>query len=215
MSITNKLKLKDGLLYLLQAPENCKIFFADYHLKTTLTGKEPVQQVLLFTPDKKAIDTWVPKLLPRLDNDALLWIAYPKKTSKLYVDISRDNGWNVLMEAGYDGVAQIAIDNDWSALRFRENEQIGTKLRDIPMSERKTDGVDYVNKTVELPADAIAALKKHKGIIEFFNSLAFSHKKEYAEAIADAKKEETRIRRIEKMAAALLKMKAEKEQKKK
>lgn len=57
--------------------------------------------------------------------DALLWFAYPKGASKKYpCDFNRDDGWDALRESGFDSVRQIAIDGDWSALRFRRTEFI-------------------------------------------------------------------------------------------
>ena len=53
--------------------------------------------------------------------DAVLWVAYPKGTSKRYqCDFNRDTGWKVLRELGYDTVRAVAIDADWTALRFRK-----------------------------------------------------------------------------------------------
>jgi hypothetical protein len=50
---------------------------------------------------------------------------YPKGTSKRYTcDFNRDSGWEVIRNAGFDSVRQIAIDEDWSALRFRRVEYI-------------------------------------------------------------------------------------------
>lgn len=61
------------------------------------------------------------KLLP----DALLWFAYPKGSSKKYkASINRDRGWELLLNMGYDAVRAVAIDEDWSALRFRKTEFI-------------------------------------------------------------------------------------------
>jgi hypothetical protein len=57
------------------------------------------------------------------NGDAILWMAYPKGTSKRYeCEFNRDNGWDVLGRAGFEGVRQVAIDEDWSALRFRRVE---------------------------------------------------------------------------------------------
>lgn len=59
-------------------------------------------------------------LAAKAPGDALLWFAYPKGTSKKYMcDFNRDDGWDVLRKSGFDSVRQIAIDEDWSALRFR------------------------------------------------------------------------------------------------
>ncbi|MCD9032193.1 hypothetical protein LDO32_10710 [Luteimonas sp. Y-2-2-4F] len=55
------------------------------------------------------------------DGDATLWIAYPKATSKRYAcEFSRDSGWQMLGDAGFEPVRQVSIDEDWSALRFRQ-----------------------------------------------------------------------------------------------
>jgi hypothetical protein len=64
-------------------------------------------------------------LAGKAEGDALLWFAYPKGTSKNYqCDFNRDTGWSVIRDAGFDTVRQVAIDDDWSALRFRRVEYI-------------------------------------------------------------------------------------------
>ena len=60
--------------------------------------------------------------------DAVIWFAYPKKTSKKYnVEIDRDHGWRMMDDLGLAGVRQVTIDEDWSALRFRRTEFIGKR----------------------------------------------------------------------------------------
>ena len=62
------------------------------------------------------------KALPaagRLRADGVFWCAHPKKASPLYLDLARDEGWAPLLDAGWRPVRSIAIDADWSALRFR------------------------------------------------------------------------------------------------
>jgi hypothetical protein len=57
--------------------------------------------------------------------DAIVWLAYPKATSKRYrCQFNRDTGWHVLGQAGFEPVRQVAIDQDWSAMRFRRTEFI-------------------------------------------------------------------------------------------
>jgi len=64
-------------------------------------------------------------LATKAAGDALLWFAYPKGTSKKYTcDFNRDDGWETLRKLGFDSVRQVAIDEDWSALRFRRVEFI-------------------------------------------------------------------------------------------
>lgn len=58
--------------------------------------------------------------------DAVLWFAYPKGTSKRFkCDFNRDTGWQVIRAAGFESVRQVAIDEDWSAVRFRRLEYVG------------------------------------------------------------------------------------------
>ncbi len=75
--------------------------------------------VLLFTADKKALDKSLPALLSKMNATAILWIAYPKLTSALARDLSRDSLREQAPAFGLDTVSQIAIDDDWSALRFK------------------------------------------------------------------------------------------------
>ena len=64
-------------------------------------------------------------LTARAAADAILWIAYPKASSKRYAcEFNRDSGWDVMRSAGFDSVRMVAIDADWSALRFRRAERI-------------------------------------------------------------------------------------------
>lgn len=67
-----------------------------------------------------------------------------------------------------------------------------------------TVALDSAPRTVETPQDMAAALKKNPKAEEFYDQLAYSHKKEYVVWINDAKREETRqgriIKAIEKLA---------------
>jgi predicted transport protein len=60
-----------------------------------------------------------PAALQAAKPDGLLCFSYPKKTSGLETDLTRDQGWQVISEASYRPVRQVAIDDTWSAVRFR------------------------------------------------------------------------------------------------
>jgi len=65
-----------------------------------------------------------------------LWFAYPKGSSKRYkCEFNRDNGWAVLGSLGFEGVRMVAIDEDWSALRFRRVEYVKNMTRSFALSE--------------------------------------------------------------------------------
>ena len=81
--------------------------------------------MLAFVVTKIELDNLAEMVVSNVSGDALLWFAYPKGTSTKYkCDFNRDSGWDVLRKSGFDTVRQVAIDEDWSALRFRRVEFI-------------------------------------------------------------------------------------------
>lgn len=84
-----------------------------------------VQFALAFATKQAEVDSLAKLLAAQAEGDALLWFAYPKGSSKKYqCEFNRDDGWAVLRGLGFDTVRQVAIDEDWSALRFRRLEYI-------------------------------------------------------------------------------------------
>jgi len=75
---------------------------------------------LAFAVTQAELDRLSTMLAAACEGDAVLWFAYPKGTSKRYsCEFNRDSGWRVIRDAGFKSVRQVAIDEDWSALRFR------------------------------------------------------------------------------------------------
>ena len=87
-----------------------------------------IQFALAFVMQQSELNRLSRILADGSEGDALLWFAYPKGTSKRYsCDFNRDTGWQVIRKAGFDSVRQVAIDEDWSALRFRRAEYVKTR----------------------------------------------------------------------------------------
>lgn len=85
---------------------------------------------MAFVKTQVEVDAAVKAIAPLLEGDAILWMCYPKGTSKKYTcDFNRDTGWEILGKYGMEGVRQVAIDEDWSALRFRKAAYIKTMKR--------------------------------------------------------------------------------------
>ncbi len=92
--------------------------------------------VIVFVTRQNEIDDSIRKIYPKLEGDAVLWYCYPKGTSKKYkCDFNRDHGWDELGKFNLEGVRQVAIDEDWSALRFRKTVYIKTLTRNFAISE--------------------------------------------------------------------------------
>lgn len=99
-------------------------------IRTSEDEISEIEFVLLFVTTKHEIDELVSGIYPKLKGDAVLWFCYPKGTSKKYkCDFNRNNGWAGLKKYNLEPVRQVAIDDDWSALRFRKIEFIKTMTR--------------------------------------------------------------------------------------
>lgn len=82
---------------------------------------------LLFVSRQQELDLLSRQLPDHLDGDAVLWFAYPKQSSRRFsCEFNRDRGWDVIRACGFDSVRMVAIDQDWSALRMRRCEYIGS-----------------------------------------------------------------------------------------
>lgn len=91
---------------------------------------EKADFMLAFVQSEEEIEKYFFQMHSLAPEDEAIWLAYPKGTSKRYKSkINRDNGWKYLGQYDYEGVRQIAIDEDWSALRFRKIKFIKTMTR--------------------------------------------------------------------------------------
>jgi hypothetical protein len=90
-----------------------------------------VRFALAFVTKQADVDRLSSELAGKAEGDAILWFAYPKQRSKNYTcEFHRDTGWAVLGTLGFEGVRMVALDADWSALRFRRARYIRTMTRD-------------------------------------------------------------------------------------
>jgi hypothetical protein len=130
-----KLNLKDqSTILVLDAPASFESELAaltGISIQREVDRVEVMTFVIAFVMTQAAVDTIATALMPKLQGDAVVWFAYPKGSSKNYkCEFNRDTGWAVLGAAGFEAVRQVAIDADWSALRFRRVELIQTLSRD-------------------------------------------------------------------------------------
>jgi hypothetical protein len=86
----------------------------------------PMPFLLAFVTTTQRVAEIAALIAASAQHDEVVWLAYPKRTSRRYSsELNRDAGWESLRAAGFDTVRQIAIDEDWSALRFRRTRYIG------------------------------------------------------------------------------------------
>ena len=163
---------------------------------TPLLKSRKIDFALVFAVSQKQLITILNDVVPVLQPDAKLWIAYPKLTSKITSDLCRDTSWDFIAGYGFEGVRAIALDNVWTALRFKRPGEEAKKTLNF-CSTNPAPGVDYTNRTIQVPNELQQLFKKNKPAASFFDSLAFTHRREYVEWIISAKREETKARRLE------------------
>ncbi|WNG15996.1 hypothetical protein [Cystobacter fuscus] len=78
--------------------------------------------LLVFVRDQAELEQRMSQLGPVLTPTTLLWVAYPKQSSKVETDLNRDRGWESAERLGLRGIAQVAVDATWAATRLRPSE---------------------------------------------------------------------------------------------
>ena len=134
-AIFKKLNLRDQKeVVVLSSPEsfenNIDSIIDETVVIRSLEKVTEITFIMVFVTQKAEIDAVIPKIAPILKGDAVLWMCYPKGTSKKYkCDFNRDTGWAVMGTYDLEPVRMIAIDEDWSALRFKKVDFIKTMKR--------------------------------------------------------------------------------------
>ena len=127
-SFFEKLSLKDEKNLLVQGlpstieKQFSKISFAKN--VTPLLKTRKIDFALLFAVNRNQLKGILNDVLPALRHDAKLWIAYPKITSKIVSDLSRDCKWECLSNVGFEAAATVTLDHVWNAMRFVKAGQL-------------------------------------------------------------------------------------------
>jgi hypothetical protein len=134
LSTFEKLNLRDHTrIVVLNAPDSFEPELVTLHgveVLRSLQDAGDIEFSLAFVTKQQEVDKLAAAITKKAKGDAVLWFAYPKGSSKKYKsEINRDNGWQALGKAGFEPVRMVAIDDDWSASRFRRVEFIKTMTR--------------------------------------------------------------------------------------
>lgn len=117
--LAKKMKLKSGLkAAVINAPENyVDQLKHDTAMSPTLNGK--FDWIQIFVQSKAELDALAPKAFRALRPESLLWISFPKGTSKIQTDLTRDKGWEVLQSLDLKWITLISVNETWSAFALR------------------------------------------------------------------------------------------------
>jgi hypothetical protein len=119
-SLAKKMKRKaEGRAAILNAPNGFEA--------ASFQGFEPAADTLsghfdwiqIFVQNKAELDKLAPKAARALKADSILWISFPKGSSKIQTDLARDKGWNILKTLDLKWITLISVNETWSAFALR------------------------------------------------------------------------------------------------
>lgn len=206
--VAKKLQVKSGKRWLFYcAPENylATIEPMPEGTETAFDLGGDFDGIQLFVKNSTELKERLIVIMPALKPGTIFWITYPKKSSGIPSDLEMMSSWDELAVYGYNGVAAAAIDQTWTALRFRPLGQ--SKVSDSCNEEiKKNDYANYIdvdNKQIKLPAEMNDVLAPVPAAMEFYEKLSYSNKKEYVIWILSAKQEKTKQERLTKLVEKL------------
>jgi hypothetical protein len=122
-----KLQIRDEKNILIQGlPSSIEKPFAKLNYAksvTPLLSSRKIDLALIFAVNIKQLSDIIAEVVPALHTGAKLWVAYPRPTSKIYSELSRDYDWEVLLRHGFEEDVQVELDNVWNAIWFKRSEK--------------------------------------------------------------------------------------------
>lgn len=206
--LAKKLHVKPGQTWLiLDAPEDYLATLEPLPEGVALTfeANGSPDGVQFFVRNSAELVASLVLLAPILKLETTLWCIYPKKNKGITTDLEIMGSWDVAKAYNLRPVTSAAINDVWTALRFRPDHlvQKSDSRKEAIQTNELSAYIDPKNKTVRLPDDAMAALTNVPSALKYFDKLAYSHKKEYAVWILTAKQDKTRTTRVHKMVEML------------
>jgi len=199
ITLSQKLKIKENFTLLaINAPADFQNALSPLPSGVKIsTSARNYNQVHWFVTNKAKMEKELDSILKLIKQDIVCWIYYPKRTSKIQTDLTRDKGWDkFLKHKELQWLSLISFDDTWSAFACRLKTETDKKKESKPKEREIFNYIDAQKKIVTLPDDLATGLKKNKKANEFFHALSFTNKKEFVEWIVTAKREETRSERV-------------------
>ncbi|WP_116247035.1 hypothetical protein [Nocardiopsis sp. FIRDI 009] len=105
------LNAPERYLRLLEPPQ-------DIHIDLGPIEGADYDDIHLFVLDRGTVNREAPPVMDLTGPRTRLWMCFPQRGGTIITDLTADQGWDVLCEAGWRSTAQVPIDSDWAALRF-------------------------------------------------------------------------------------------------
>ena len=204
-----KLQIKPGFkVSVINAPENAAAIFNqipasiefDYQVKPNNNA------YLIFAITKADMFAALKEIEKSIGDKTIVWVFYPKAKTALAADLNLMQSWEDLTKLGLAPCGSAAVNEIWTGIRIKpasSQKKSGVGNVEIAKSEYG-EFIDVANKLVKLPEDVKQALSAQATALAYYESLAYSHRKEYVLWVITAKQEKTRTDRINKMVEKLL-----------
>ena len=184
-TLAQKLRIKENFTLLtLHAPADFQKSMGTLPAGVSIsTSAKQFNQLHWFVLNRTQMEKEMSKVMKLVKPDVTVWVYYPKGTSGIQTDLTRDKGWDCLLAEAdkLTWISLISFDATWSTFGFRPKTETDKKKEAVPKTREIFNWVNPTTKEVKLLDDLAAALKKSKKANEFFQALSFTNKKEYIE----------------------------------
>jgi Protein of unknown function (DUF3052) len=120
-SLEKKLGIKENFkVRLIHAPTNYFDLFTEWPKHVEISDDPRVKKnfIHLFAREFSFYFTWLPLLKEEIEQNGMIWVSWPKKTSKILSDVSEDLIRNYALETGMVDVKVCSVSEEWSALKL-------------------------------------------------------------------------------------------------
>ena len=120
-SLVDKLGIKPGFaIHFVNPPENYDDILGELPPDVTVAENlgTPLDFIQLFSQDRAELEAEFPGLKQAMVDTGMLWISWPKKSSKIVTDLNENVIRDVGLKNGLVDVKVCAVDEVWSGLKF-------------------------------------------------------------------------------------------------
>lgn len=120
-SLLERLQVKPGrTLRLINAPEGYTLLLKPLPERSKIVAAPKKADVVqFFVKNMEWLKSGLSSAADALNPGGILWVTYPKLTSAIRSDVSRDAIWKYAETIGWTGVAMTSVDETWSAFRMK------------------------------------------------------------------------------------------------
>jgi|SRR5690606_8397707 len=127
-TLFEKLQLGDEKNLLIQGlPSTIEKQFSKLSFSKNVTQLLRIRKIdfaLIFALNCNQLRNIFSEVYPALHDESVLWIAFPRQTSKIASDLNRPGSWNYMEELGFETGEKVVMDYVWSAQRFYRSDLV-------------------------------------------------------------------------------------------